>query len=114
MSRELTTEEAKWLVDHCLPEHAVSAAPGWPPGGFFRRVLGGTMRETGQLETAYLMLEPGKHLCLKLQDPESLPTRFSMTVYHGTSLGALEKIMTEVWGLRSPRGRALSVPVSKG
>ena len=72
------------------------------------------MRDNGQLETAYLMLVPGKHLCLKVQEPESIPTRYSKTVYHGTSLGALEKIMTEVWGLRSPRGRALSVPVSKG
>ena len=82
-------------MDNCLPEHAVSAPPGWPPGGFFRRILGGTMRDNGQLETAYLMLEPGKHLCLKVQEPESIPTRYSITVYHGTSLGALEKIMSE-------------------
>ena len=102
MTRRLTTEEAKWLVDNCLPEHAVSAAPGWPPGGFFRRILGGKMRDNGQLETAYLMLEPGKHLCLKVQEPESIPTRYSTTVYHGTSLGALEKIMVE--GFRPSRG----------
>ena len=53
------------------------------------------MRDNGQLETAYLMLVPGKHLCLKVQEPESIPTRYSQTVYHGTSLGALEKIMGE-------------------
>ena len=80
----------------------VSAAPGWPPGRFFRHILGGTMRDNGQLETAYLMLEPGKHLCLKVQEPESIPTRYSKTVYHGTSLGALEKIMGE--GFRPSRG----------
>ena len=114
MARGLTTEEARWLVGNCLPQHAVSAAPDWPPGKYFRRVLKGNMRGSGQLETAYLMLDHGKHLCLKVKEPESLSTRFSTTVYHGTSLGALEKIMTEVWGLRSPRGRALSVPVSKG
>ena len=102
MTRRLTTEEAKWLVDNCLPEHAVSAAPGWPPGQFFKRILGGKMRDNGQLETAYLMLEPGKHLCLKVQEPESIPTRYSKTVYHGTSLGALEKIMGE--GFRPSRG----------
>ena len=113
-TKNLTAVQAKWLVDNCMPEHATAEAPGWPPGGFFRKVLGGNMRDNGQLETAYLMLEPGKHLCLKVQELGELPTRYSKTVYHGTSLGALEKIMTEVWGLRSPRGRALSVPVSKG
>ena len=60
------------------------------------------MRDNGQLETAYLMLVPGKHLCLKVQEPESIPTRYSKTVYHGTSLGALEKIMGE--GFRPSRG----------
>ena len=94
-TNNLTAVQAKWLVDNCMPEHATAEAPGWPPGGFFRKVLGGNMRDNGQLETAYLMLEPGKHLCLKVQEPGELPTRYSQTVYHGTSLGALEKIMTE-------------------
>ena len=95
MARGLTTAEARWLAGNCLPQHAVSAAPDWPPGKYFRRVLKGNMRGSGQLETAYLMLDHGKHLCLKVKEPESLSTRFSTTVYHGTSLGALEKIMTE-------------------
>ena len=95
MPNNLTAVEAKWLVDNCMPEHATAEAPGWPPGGFFRKVLGGNMRDNGQLETAYLMLEPGKHLCLKVQELGELPTRYSKTVYHGTSLGALEKIMSE-------------------
>ena len=94
-TNNLTAVQAKWLVDNCMPEHATAEAPGWPPGGFFRKVLGGNMRDNGQLETAYLMLEPGKHLCLKVQELGELPTRYSKTVYHGTSLGALEKIMTE-------------------
>ena len=102
MARGLTTEEARWLVGNCLPQHAVSAAPDWPPGKYFRRLLKGNMRVSGQLETAYLMLDRGKHLCLKVKEPESLSTRFSTTVYHGTSLGALEKIMTE--GFRPSRG----------
>ena len=59
MANNLTADEAKWLVDNCMPEHATAKAPGWPPGGFFRKVLGGNMRDNGQLETAYLMLEPG-------------------------------------------------------
>ena len=92
---KLTAVQAQWLVDHCMPEHATAEAPGWPPGRFFMKVLGGSMRDNGQLETAYLMLEPGKHLCLKVQELGELPTRYSKTVYHGTSLGALEKIMTE-------------------
>jgi len=95
MPNNLTAVQAQWLVDNCMPEHATAEAPGWPPGGFFRNVLGGNMRDNGQLETAYLMLEPGKHLCLKVQEPGELPTRYSQTVYHGTSLGALEKIMSE-------------------
>ena len=93
MTRRLTTEEAKWLVDNCLPAHSVSAPPAWPPGGFFRRLLGGSMRDNGQLETAYLMLVPGKQLCLKVKERESIPKHFTQTVYHGTSLGALEQIM---------------------
>ena len=93
--KNLTAVQVKWLVDNCMPEHATAEAPGWPPGGFFRKVLRGKMRDSGQLETAYLMLEPGKHLCLKVQELGELPTRFSKTVYHGTSLGALEKIMSE-------------------
>ena len=60
------------------------------------------MRSNGQLETAYLTLTPGKHLCLKVRESESIPERFSVTVYHGTSLGALEQIMGE--GLRPSRG----------
>ena len=92
---KLTAVQAQWLVDHCMPEHATAEAPGWPPGRFFMKVLGGNMRDNGQLETAYLMLEPRKHLCLKVQELGELPTRYSKTVYHGTSLGALEKIMTE-------------------
>ena len=95
MARGLTTAEARWLAGNCLPQHAVSAAPDWPPGKYFRRVLKGNMRVSGQLETAYLMLEKGKHLCLRIQEPEALEPRFSETVYHGTSLGALEKIMSE-------------------
>ena len=95
MPNNLTEVEAKWLVDNCMPEHATAEAPGWPPGGFFRKVLRGNMRFYVQLENAYLMLEPGKHLCLKVQEPGELPTRYSKTVYHGTSLGALEKIMSE-------------------
>ena len=94
-TNNLTAVQVKWLVDNCMPEHATAEAPGWPPGGFFRKVLGGNMRDNSQLETAYLMLEPGKHLCLKVQELGELPTRYSKTVYHGTSLGALEKIMTE-------------------
>ena len=93
--KNLTAVQVKWLVENCMPEHATAEAPGWPPGGFFRKVLGGKMRDNGQLETAYLMLQPGKHLCLKVQELGELPTRFSKTVYHGTSLGALEKIMSE-------------------
>ena len=59
MPRDLTTEEVTWLVENCLAKEAVSPAPDWPPGQFFKRVLGGgCMRETGQLETAYLMLQP--------------------------------------------------------
>merc|ERR1712078_888282 len=81
--------------------------PGWPPGRFFRRILGGKMRDNGQLETAYLMLEPGKHLCLKVQELEAIPTRYSTTVYHGTSLGALEKIMSE--GFRPSLGAGSDV-----
>ena len=95
MPNNLTADQAHWLVDNCMPEHATAEAPGWPPGRFFRKVLRGQMRDSGKLETAYLMLEPGKHLCLKVQELGELPTRFSKTVYHGTSLGALEKIMTE-------------------
>ena len=95
MPNNLTAVQAQWLVANCMPEHATAEAPGWPPGGFFRKVLGGNMRDNGQLETAYLMLEPGKHLCLKFQELGELPTRYSKTVYHGTSLGALEKIMSE-------------------
>ena len=95
MPNNLTEAEAQWLVDNCTPEHATAEAPGWPPGSFFRNVLPGNRRFHLQLEMAYLMLEPGKHLCLKVQEPGELPTRYSKTVYHGTSLGALEKIMTE-------------------
>ena len=73
MAVKLTPEEVKWLVDNGLPENAVSAAPGWPPGRFFRQILGGRMRNNGQLETAYLMLVPGKHLCLKVRESESVP-----------------------------------------
>ena len=51
------------------------------------------MRKGFQLETAYLMLEPGKHLRLKVRDAADLEERFSLTVYHGTSLGALVGIM---------------------
>ena len=94
MPNNLTAVEAKWLVDNCMPEHATAEAPGWPPRSFFRKVLGGNMRPGVHLENAYLMLEPGKHLCLKVREPEELPIRYSTTVYHGTSLGALEKIMS--------------------
>ena len=100
--KNLTAVQVKWLVDNCMPEHATAEAPCLPPGGFFRKVLGGKMRTGGQVEAAYLMLEPGKHLCLKVQELGELPTRFSKTVYHGTSLGALEKIMSE--GLRPSVG----------
>ena len=97
MAHKLEDEEAQWLRDPCLPEHAVSEPPGWAPGKFFMNICGGKMRYSGQLETAYLMLERGKHLCFKVQEPETLSTRYSKTVYHGTSLGAIEKIMTEGW-----------------
>ena len=93
--QNLTAAQVKWLVDNRMPAHATAEAPGWPPGRFFRKVLRGKMRDSGQVETAYLMLEPGKHLCLKVQEVGELPTRFSKTVYHGTSLGALDKIVNE-------------------
>ena len=51
------------------------------------------MRDSLQLETAYLMLQPGKHLRLAVPDAADLAERFSLTVYHGTSLGALVGIM---------------------
>ena len=47
------------------------------------------MRESLQFEAAYLMLVPGKHLRLAVRDAADLAERFSLTVYHGTSLGAL-------------------------
>ena len=94
MTCRLTTAEAQWLVDNCLPTHPVSEPPAWPPGAYFRRLLGCSMRESVQLETAYLMLVPGKHLRLKVQDRDAIPKRFTQTVYHGTSLGALDKIMS--------------------
>ena len=93
--QKFTAVQLKWLLDNRVPAHATAEAPGWPPGRFFRKVLRSKMRGSGQVETAYLMLEPGKHLCLKVQELRDIPTRFSQTVYHGTSLGALEKIMTE-------------------
>ena len=89
--QKFTAVQLKWLLDNRVPAHATAEAPGWPPGRFFRKVLRSKMRGSGQVETAYLMLEPGKHLCLKVQELGELPTRFSKTVYHGTSLGALEK-----------------------
>ena len=51
------------------------------------------MREGFQFEAAYLMLEPGKHLCLSVRDAAGIGPRFTDTVYHGTSLGALGRIM---------------------
>ena len=93
--KNLTAVQVKGLVDNCMPELATAEAPDWPLGSFFRQILGSKMRNSGQLETAYLMLEPRKHLCLKVQELGELPPRFSKTVYHGTSLGALEKIMSE-------------------
>ena len=51
------------------------------------------MRESLQFEAAYLMLVPGKHLRLAVRDAADLAERFSLTVYHGTSLGALGGIM---------------------
>ena len=39
------------------------------------------------------MLVPGKHLRLPVRDAADIAERFSLTVYHGTSLGALEGIM---------------------
>ena len=62
MPNNLTADQAHWLVDNCMPEHATAEAPGWPPGRFFRKVLRGQMRDSGKLETAYLMLQPGKHV----------------------------------------------------
>ena len=90
-SKNLTAVQVQWLVDNCMPPQATAKAPCWPPGRFFMKVLRCKMRFGGQVETAYLMLEPGRHLCLKVQELGQLPTRFSKTVYHGTSLGALEK-----------------------
>ena len=90
--QKFTAVQLKWLLDNRVPAHATAEAPGWPPGRFFRKVLRSKMRGSGQVETAYLMLEPGKHLCLKVQELRDIPTRFSQTVYHGTSLGALEKL----------------------
>ena len=51
------------------------------------------MRESKRYEAAYLMLVPGKHLRLVVRDAAGLEPRFSHTVYHGTSLGALCGIM---------------------
>ena len=51
------------------------------------------MRESLQFEAAYLMLAPGKHLRLLVRDAAGIPENFSETVYHGTSLGALGRIM---------------------
>ena len=53
------------------------------------------MRKSLRFEAAYLMLVPGKHLRLRLavRDAADLAKRFSLTVYHGTSLGALGGIM---------------------
>ena len=65
------------------------------------------MRESWQVEAAYLMLVPGKHLRLTVQDATGMPERFSLTVYHGTSLGALGGIMAN--GLRPSLGAGQDV-----
>ena len=93
MPRSLATAEVQWLVDNCLPPNFASHPPPWPPGGYFRRLLKCKMRESFQFETAYLMLVRGKHLRLPVRDAADIAERFSLTVYHGTSLGALEGIM---------------------
>ena len=84
---------AQWLLDNRLEPFATADPPPWPPGDYFRRLLRCSMRESMKLEVAYLMLVPGKHLRLTVQDVAAVPERFEQTVYHGTSLGALCGIM---------------------
>ena len=72
---------------------ATADQPAWPPGAYFRSLLRCSMRDSVQLEVSYLMLVPGKHLRLTVQDVAAIPERFEQTVYHGTSLGALCGIM---------------------
>ena len=93
MPRSLTVVEVQWLRENCLKPFATADPPPWPPGAYFRRLLGCSMRDSVQLEVSYLMLVPGKHLRLTVQDVAAIPERFEQTVYHGTSLGALCGIM---------------------
>ena len=93
MPRSLTVAEVQWLLDNCLDSCATADQPAWPPGAYFRSLLGCSMRDSVQLEVSYLMLVPGKHLRLTVQDVAAIPERFEQTVYHGTSLGALCGIM---------------------
>ena len=78
-----------------MPPNFVPVLPPWPPGRYFARILKKQMREGFFFETAYLMLVPGKHLRLPVRDAADLEERFSLTVYHGTSLGALGGIMAD-------------------
>ena len=93
MPRRLTVAEVKWLLDNCLESGATADQPAWPPGAYFRSLLKCSMRDSVQLEVSYLMLVPGKHLRLTVQDVAAILERFEQTVYHGTSLGALCGIM---------------------
>ena len=95
MARKLTDADVRWLQGICMPPGFCSVPPPWPPGRYFARILKKRMREGFFFEAAYLMLEPGKHLRLRVRDPADLEERFSETVYHGTSLGALDGIMTD-------------------
>ena len=94
MSRILTDEEVRWLKDHRLPPSGPAAPPLWPPGQFFKRILGCKANKSLKYETAYLMLVPGKHLHLRVRDAAKIEKRFSLTVFHGTSLGACGEIMS--------------------
>ena len=76
-----------------LPPHFAADPPPWPPSAYFRRLLRCSMRVSAQLEVTYLMLVPGRHLRLTVQDAAAIPDRFARTVYHGTLLGALCGIM---------------------
>ena len=69
------------------------------------------MRESLRFEAAYLMLVPGKHLRLAVRDAADLAERFSLTVYHGTSLGALGGIMDSGFRPSLGAGHAAGRPI---
>ena len=93
MPRSLTVAEVQWLLDNCLEPFATADPPPWPPGAYFKSLLGCSMNYILKLEAAYLMPVPGKHLRLTVREVADIPKRFEQTVYHGTSLGALCGIM---------------------